>query len=200
MRAVALDIEDVRSEIRAHRGPWTEEAYLDLRERHQWPRAELLDGRLLVSPAASNDHDNVMGMLWLKLRTAAPKGELAVFTNANLRISSRRYFIPDLLVTTCTDRGTVFNDAANVVLAVEVVSPTTHAQDRVTKPTVYAAAGIPWYVRIELEVDDAPEVIAYRNEGGAYAEHTRAHAGQQFHLDEPIEVSFDPAELLEYWL
>lgn len=202
MSATTLDIvgiPEALQEIRDHRGPWTEEDYLGLRERHQWPRAELLDGQLLVSPASSNDHDNVAWVLCLKLRTAAPKGELAAFMTSNLRISSKRYFIPDLLVTSRTDRGTVFNDAADVVLAAEVVSPTTHKQDCVVKPKAYAAAGIPWYVRIELEDSYAPEVIAYRNDGGTYVEHARAQAGQQFHLDEPIQISFDPAELLDYW-
>jgi Uma2 family endonuclease len=37
-----------------------------------------------------------------------------------------------------------------VVLAVEIASPTSQSMDRVTKPALYAAAGIPYYWRIEV--------------------------------------------------
>lgn len=200
--SVALEIGAAEPipELRGRQGPWTEEQYLVLGERRRWPRAELLDGQLLVTPPVTNDHNNAVGRLWLRLRAAAPKGKLVVVTNANLRINSGRYFIPDLIVTTRTDRGVVFNDPADVLLAAEVESPSTRARDRGIKPRVYAAAGIPWYVRIKMDGPSAPEVIAYRLQDGTYVEHARAHAGQRFHLDEPIEVSFDPAELDDYRL
>jgi Uma2 family endonuclease len=38
-----------------------------------------------------------------------------------------------------------------VVLAVEIVSPTSQSMDRITKPALYAAAGIPFYWRIETD-------------------------------------------------
>jgi Uma2 family endonuclease len=47
-----------------------------------------------------------------------------------------------------------------VVLAVEIVSPTSQSMDRVMKPALYAAAGIPFYWRIET--DGEIVVHAYR--------------------------------------
>jgi Uma2 family endonuclease len=38
-----------------------------------------------------------------------------------------------------------------VVLAVEIVSPTSQSMDRITKPALYAAAAIPYYWRIETD-------------------------------------------------
>src|ERR1044072_8348809 len=36
-------------------------------------------------------------------------------------------------------------------LAVEIVSPTSQSMDRITKPALYARAGIPYYWRIETD-------------------------------------------------
>ncbi len=48
---------------------------------------------------------------------------------------------------------------ADVVLAIEVVSPSTKTTDRFAKPGEYAAAGIPCYWRIER---DPLHVFAYQ--------------------------------------
>jgi len=50
-----------------------------------------------------------------------------------------------------------------VVLAVEIVSPTSQSMDRITKPALYAAAGIPNYWCIET--DGGIAVHAYRIDG-----------------------------------
>jgi Uma2 family endonuclease len=78
---------------------------------------------------------------------------------------------------------------------VEVVSPSTVSVDRVTKPALYAEAGIPVYIRIERAVPDAPVVYVYQLEGGTYRLQASAHAGQVLVLDKPFPVSFDPAVL-----
>jgi Uma2 family endonuclease len=41
--------------------------------------------------------------------------------------------------------------SSTVLLAVEIVSPSTHPQDRIIKPRIYAGAGIEFYWRFELE-------------------------------------------------
>jgi Uma2 family endonuclease len=50
---------------------------------------------------------------------------------------------------------------------VEIVSPSSVTMDRVTKPAVYAEAGIPVYLRVELEGRGGPEVVVC--EAGARA-------------------------------
>jgi Uma2 family endonuclease len=47
-----------------------------------------------------------------------------------------------------------------VLLAVEIVSPTSVGMDRITKPAIYAGAGIPCYWRVET--DKGIEVHTYR--------------------------------------
>lgn len=92
------------------------------------------------------------------------------------------------------------HDASDVRLLAEIESPSSTDTDRMWKPELYAAAGIPWFLRIRVRRSRkhprAPEVVAYRLEGRDYVEHTRAHTGQTLHLTEPVKVAFDPAVLL----
>lgn len=80
--------------------------------------------------------------------------------------------------------------------AAEVVSPSTVAADRLLKPQLYAAAGVAWYVRLELTSPVPPEAIAYRLAGGAYVEHGRARPGQVLRLGTPVPAQLDPGTLL----
>jgi Uma2 family endonuclease len=67
-----------------------------------------------------------------------------------------------VLVTTdqAAKRGTGKYTPEEVVLAVEIVSPTSQSMDRITKPALYAQAGIPFYWCIETE--DKITVHAYK--------------------------------------
>jgi Uma2 family endonuclease len=128
--------------------------YLELGEtEHGY--AELIEGRLLMSPSPAPDHNIVMGELYVQLRTAAPD-HLQVVQNVDVDLelaaddepgTSRR---PDLVVV---DRqavhrvrlkGGIFR-ASDLTLAVEVVSPSSRRTDHVHKRGDYADAGVPYY-------------------------------------------------------
>jgi hypothetical protein len=64
------------------------------------------------------------------------------------------------------------------------------------KPQLYAAAGIPWFLRVELEVPQPPELWLYRAVGSTYAEHAHASAGSTLKLTEPIDLRLEPTVLL----
>lgn len=71
--------------------------------------------------------------------------------------------IPDVVVISAApDRTWDTNNtpAVEVLLAVDVVSPTTATADRVEKPLQYALAGIPSFWRIE--VDPEVTVVVHR--------------------------------------
>jgi hypothetical protein len=69
------------------------------------------------------------------------------------REPTTRLLIPDVAVVRSEvlwgGAGTVAAD--EVLLAVEVVSPSSEMTDRITKPALYAAAGIAAYWRVELD-------------------------------------------------
>lgn len=181
-----------------HQGPWTEDDYLSLPET-TWPRVELLDGGLLMSPAPNSDHQTVARRLANLLESAVRvRQDSRVLEGVNVRLTASNYFIPDVVISRQLQRLT-FYDAAQIVLVAEIVSPSTVGTDRLLKPDYYARAGIAWYLRVELEESTGPEVIVFHLKDGTYIEHVRAHAGQELRLKEPVEVAFDPATLLDVW-
>ncbi|MGH2717740.1 MAG: Uma2 family endonuclease [Actinomycetota bacterium] len=75
----------------------------------------------------------------------------------------------------------------------EIVSPGSRITDRVTKPAVYAAAGISSFWRVELE--GGPAIFAYHLEQNRHVEAGSAGPGERLVLTRPFEVSIDPADL-----
>jgi Uma2 family endonuclease len=135
------------SKLERHHGPWTEADYLALPEDNR--RIELLDGALLMSPSPAGPHQRLSSRLWMALERARPDG-MGVFEAVNVRLGTGRILIPDLAVVRHDGIDFTVLDAAEIALAIEIVSPGSIAVDRAIKPRLYAEAGIPHYVRIEL--------------------------------------------------
>jgi len=133
-------------------GGWTTDDLDDLPE--DGVRRELLDGVLLVSPSPSSVHQIIAMRLGVALEQTCPP-ECQVTQAVEVRISPRRSFIPDVLVVTdeAAQRAPHRFAPHEVVLAVEIVSPVSQSMDRITKPALYAKAGIPYYWRIETDGD-----------------------------------------------
>lgn len=128
-------------------GGWT------VADLDRWPetlvRYELTDGALTVSPAPSNLHQAVSGRLFARLDDACP-ADLAAAQAVEVRFDAQTTRIPDLLVVRSPEPGRHWFAPAEVLLAVEIESPGSHVEDRITKPALLAAYGIPAYWRIEL--------------------------------------------------
>ncbi|WP_405100859.1 Uma2 family endonuclease [Micromonospora sp. NBC_01412] len=141
-------------------GGWTTDDLAALPEDGR--RRELLDGVLLVSPSPTRVHQTIAGRLMVALEEDCPD-EYDVTQGVEVRINRTRSFIPDVLVTTsvAARRQPSRYEAHEVVLAVEIVSPSTLSIDRVLKPALYAQAGIPYFWRIEVE-DDGLVVHTHR--------------------------------------
>lgn len=175
-----------------HVEPWTEDDYFALGETQQ--RIELIDGGLLVSPGPAIPHQVVVHRLADALDAAAPSGWLVV-EGGNVHVGPSRILIPDVLVTD-VPLDTLVAPAANVSFVAEVVSPSSKAQDRMLKPQLYAAAGIPWYLRVELHGAESPELVMHRLVGDTYAQHAHVCAGDTLAIAEPFPAEIDPAALL----
>ena len=102
--------------------------------------------------------------------------------------------IPDLVVITSDDDELYNVPAEQVVLVAEIVSRSSRSDDRFRKPAQYVQAGIPVYLRVELE---PPYVVAYvTGLDGLYVEAARAEPGEPLVLTKPFALSLDPAFLL----
>ncbi|MHB8296280.1 MAG: Uma2 family endonuclease [Acidimicrobiales bacterium] len=184
----------------AHIGPWTEEDLLALPEDTQ--RYELLEGSMIVSPPAGGPHQLTSWKLTGQLKQAVPAG-LEVVEALGVRLPEGSLFIPDIVVA---ERDAVLGnrsgilDPAIVNLVVEIVSPESRTMDRVTKPPIYASAGIGAFWLVELDADPGPAIHAYSLRGDtlgdrAYVKSASAGPGELLVLEEPFPISIDPASI-----
>lgn len=152
-------------------------------------RCELVDGALLVTPPPELRHGEVADELRQLLRAALPD-DLRVLAEPGVFFDRRNYRVPDVVVyrRTASAKGRI--EPADVVLAVEVMSPGSVSNDRVAKPALYAAAGIPHFWRLEL---DPLLLVTHELDGDAY----RVQAfDDAVSVEHPVGVRFRLADLL----
>jgi len=185
-----------------HGAPWTVQDLLGMPDDGQ--RYEVQDGALIMSPAPSFDHNYVADELRALLKAAAPPRARAV-TNVAIRFESDwTGRVPDVVVT-ADDPGRAYRalEVHEVLAVVEVVSPSSTTTDRILKPALYAAAGIPCFWRVELDPfpgqrpgEQLPVVLVHRLAGDRYELAHRAAAGTVSTVPVPYEVVLDPGRLL----
>jgi Uma2 family endonuclease len=126
------------------------------------------EGVLSVAPPPGYNHAIVATRLMLWLGAAGVPAE-RIAQAIGLRIPGRDALggrIPDLVVWSKVPAGGVWLPVADVLLAVEIVSPGSEGMDTVIKRNEYEAAGIPQYWVIEQ--DSAQTVTMHRLDGEKY--------------------------------
>ncbi|MFJ2437221.1 Uma2 family endonuclease [Streptomyces anulatus] len=163
------------------------------------PHTELIDGSLVFVSPQRKFHSMVIDLLVAGLRSTAPP-EVKVRREMTVVLDRRNGPEPDVSVvrSEADDKGMEQTSyaAADVLLAVEVVSPDSEARDREAKPHKYATAGIPHFWLVEMTgTDQHPVVRVYELDPvtKAYAltgiHHDRLKTGVPFPVD--IDVSAD---------
>jgi Uma2 family endonuclease len=102
-------------------------------------RTEWVDGEVVVSPPVGRGHFAAAGRLGAALTMALP--ELLVGPELGVWLPGNRLRAPDLAAIEKRPSTTTFVEEAPV-LVVEVLSPSTRAEDTIRKPPEYAGAGI----------------------------------------------------------
>ncbi|HEX6470412.1 MAG TPA: Uma2 family endonuclease [Streptosporangiaceae bacterium] len=173
-----------------HAGPWTIAEVLELPDNGVG--YELIDGRLVATPVPPKPHQLAAKLLERLLDDAAPS-KFEANRDVNLRIRDE-LLIPDIMVATSESiRGPEPTmDPGDVVLVVEIMSPSNTEFDRVWKPRRYAEGGIPTYLEVDL---DPPGAVAYQLRGKGYVRVAEARAGETLELTEPYPIRFDPRDL-----
>jgi Uma2 family endonuclease len=115
---------------------------------------ELIDGALIPMSPPSKFHVRVIRNLQAQLDRQAP-AHLRADSEMTVRVDDYNGPEPDVLVVTASayddhDRATWY-DGSDVILAVEVVSPSSLVRDRERKPQIYAKAAIRHLWRVENE-------------------------------------------------
>ena len=157
-------------------------------------RVEIVDGVLLVSPPPVPRHTYVGDILFGLLFNAAPAGLHVSGSDAGFQFG-RSYRKPDLSVlhTSAYRTSRALLDTSDLVLAVEIESPSSITTDRITKPAQYAAAGIEHYWRVET---DPLRLITHSLVDGGYAEIGTWSPGEVAAITEPFPVEIAVAALL----
>lgn len=187
-------VEDVTLRMPRSRG-WTWEDLQKLPE-DDGHRYEIIDGSLHVSPSPTPWHQLVASELFVLLRAAKPT-DLLVLTELDVDIG-HSVLKPDVLVVraSAVTARTRRLGPADVLLAVEVESPSSRRIDRLAKPSVYAEAGIPAYWRIGLDRPEEPLIAVHELAGDVYREVAVVRAGESVTVDLPFAVELRPAELV----
>ncbi|HEV8125010.1 MAG TPA: Uma2 family endonuclease [Gemmatimonadales bacterium] len=134
-------------------------------------RYEVVEGELLVTPSPRSDHQRAVGKLYYAFTgyLEAVGGAEALFSPADIEFDSRTLVQPDLFVVPLPD-GRKFHswrDITTLLLAIEVLSPSTARQDRLTKRRLYQRRGIEyWIVDLDARLverwrqgDERPEIV-----------------------------------------
>ena len=161
-----------------------------------WPddealRYELDDGCLVVSPPTPTAHSMAATELAVLIHPALGQ-DYRVVVEGSLLFDERNYREPDVLVLRRHELLTTYAAAADVLLAVEVMSPSSISRDRLIKPAQYAAAGIQHFWRLE-PVDRV--LVTYALEGQTYRETGRFT--DEVVIDEPVRLRFRLGQLLD---
>lgn len=133
-------------------------------------RYEVIDGELFVTPAPSWLHQRAVRELQFILHPYALLCSLeCLAAPAEVTFSPRRSVEPDLLVVPTVDGRWAgrYEDVGRLVLAVEVISPSTARMDRHRKRKLYQSEAVPEYWIVDAAArfverwrpgDDEPEI------------------------------------------
>ena len=136
-------------------------------------RYEVIDGELFVTPSPSANHQVAIGALYLILTEYLRQDPIGfVFLSpADVIFSPERGVQPDLFVVPLIDgrRPRELSEIKHLLLAIEVLSPSTARADRVAKRVLYRDEGVEEYWIVDCEsrtferstpVDPRVEILA----------------------------------------
>lgn len=159
---------------------------------------ELAEGVVQVSPHSGTRHQRVVMLLCRQLDDQLPAGwesihQVEVVIGPRTPATVRA---PDVVLIS-VDRlkeTPEYLNAADVVLAMEVVSPGSRRLDNVTKLNEYARAGIPYFWIIDP--DGGPTLTAYELIDGDYR--TVDTVTGRFDVERPFPLSINIKALVAY--
>jgi len=136
-------------------------------------RYECVDGELLVTPAPRPRHQVALQTLFLRLHPYMAEHGLgdALLSPADIELDPETLVQPDLFVVPQGEsrRLTTWKDVSRLLLAVEVLSPSSARADRIVKRRRYQRAGVPEYWVVDLDArlierwrpgDERPELLS----------------------------------------
>lgn len=158
-------------------------------------RHELLDGRIVMTPPPGIRHHRAVDELHSVIRSVGGPRAWRVYQNQGVLLGPDM-IIPDL--TVYPEDTPVIRDryvsGADTLLVVEVVSPSSRLDDRITKPAKCARYGVPLYLLVD-PLESPLVATLYRLNGREYELAATVKAGEILTLPEPFALEIDTAQL-----
>lgn len=152
---------------------WTAAQIRELPDDGQ--RYEVVDGSLLVTPAPSWKHQDAVMTLWHLLQAYLRPRNIGhpIVAPADVEFAADRLVEPDLFVVPLINgrKPRTWADCKQLLLAIEVLSPSTARADRDVKRRLYQHERVPEYWIVDLDAriverwrpaDDRPEILSTR--------------------------------------
>jgi Uma2 family endonuclease len=162
-------------------------------------RAEIIDGELVVSPIPVIWHEEVCQWLLLSFLEACTANDWFPDSAGEIQLPPTGDLIePDFMIlrgkSTLPELESL-RPLDRVLLAAEVVSPSSIRRDREVKPRACALAGIPLYLLVDRFTK--PVTISLHSEPGAsgYARVKTVTAGEKLRLPAPFDLTLDTSSL-----
>jgi Uma2 family endonuclease len=140
-------------------------------------RYEVIDGELFVSPSPSLDHQDAVYRIHQMLASYVDQQGIGyVYSSpADVTFSAGRSIQPDVFIVPLANgrRPRAFIEVKRLLVAIEVLSPSTARADRVTKRALFRDEGVVEYWIIDLDArtlerstlaDSRPEILAEKLE------------------------------------
>lgn len=144
-----------------HRRRWTttEVRFLMDESRH-WPRYELINGELIVTPSPGVPHQVTVTELVFIVKTYLDQQGigLPLASPADLELVPESITQPDVFVLDPqslveTVEVAKWADFKRLLLAIEIISPSSVRIDRIVKRDFYLDAGVPEYWILDIEAE-----------------------------------------------
>jgi len=149
---------------------------------------ELIDGRLVLTPAAMPIHQSIGIDIALALRANRPD-DVIVTTDQSVQIDFRNEPRPDVVAIRKEGASRTPVYSADVRLAVEIISPSSKSSDRKDKLKLYAYGGIPHYWIIDPLAERISVTQYVLGLGGSY--HYELQVDKLWTMDQPWETTLD---------
>ncbi len=134
---------------------WTaDEVRALMDESRPAPRYELIDGELLVTPAPGPKHQMAAMLLWQRLQAyLEPRATGTAYVSpADIELAPGTIVQPDVFVVPPSGAPLQrWSEVRELLLAAEILSPSSARHDRVRKPRFFRAQRVPEYWLVDLD-------------------------------------------------
>jgi Uma2 family endonuclease len=174
---------------------------LDLRDRVDTGRrkAEIIEGRLVVSPMPVIWHEEACHWLFRRLMNACDAKGWFIDRGPEIMLPKTSDLIePDLAVLRQVEELSNLDSRRpldRVLLVAEVISPSSIREDREVKPQACAIAGVPIYLLIDRFTKPVSVSLHTEPADDGYARVVSVNVCEKLQVPAPFEVTLDTATL-----